>query len=47
MQDQSSLKASESFQFCLESLSRGEMPYAYGYAHVGCGEGEDLSSIVL
>ena len=27
MQDQSSLKTSDSFQFRLESLSRGEMPF--------------------
>ena len=43
MQDQSSLKASESFQFRLETLFRGEMPY---FHHVGCGDGEDLCSIV-
>ena len=43
MQDQSSLKASESFQFRLETLSRGEMPY---FHHVGCGDGEDFCSNV-
>ena len=43
MQDQSSLIASESFQFRLETLSRGEMPY---FQHVGYGNGEDFCSIV-
>ena len=36
LQDHSSLKASESFQFRFETLSRVEMPY---FHHVGCGDG--------